>query len=282
MRISESKYFSWHGLCLLLQGITRSLGGRDMQRVEVATGQARMASGSSSDQHNRRALRAATSRARAARRTSPSHLPKPSGTSRPGKREKFPPCRASRSWDFPLVRMESEEEKLLLSLSSAIWPTAGEGSAWRPGCSLQACIPAKLAINLCCWHANQVLLWCLYLFRLCVPALDPAFAFSHTVPAGKWHQRVCRERTLHAKMSISLFSDGGGLKRRICSPFPLPCKDLFVLCLSFVRALPFLSLNRVCFFRIFFLWKQYLCAFLQSQMDVFRNSMKVCEERIYL
>lgn len=75
MRISESKCFSWHGLCLLLQGITRSLGGTDMLRVELPTGHARMASGTSSDQHNRRALRAATLRARAAR-SSPSHLQK--------------------------------------------------------------------------------------------------------------------------------------------------------------------------------------------------------------
>lgn len=49
MRISESKCFSWHGLCLLLQGITRSPGGMDMQRVEVPIGQARLAPGTSSD-----------------------------------------------------------------------------------------------------------------------------------------------------------------------------------------------------------------------------------------
>lgn len=72
-------------------------------------------------------------------------------------------------------------------LSSAVWPIAGEGPAWRSGCSLQACIPAKSAINLCCWHANQVLLHCLYSFCLCVPALDPAFALSPAVTAQSWH-----------------------------------------------------------------------------------------------
>lgn len=174
MRISESKCFSWHGLCLPLQGITRSLGGRDMQRVEVPTGQARMASGTSSDQHNRRALRAEPGQPGPLL-----HICKSTATLLGQEKGR------NRSWDLPLVRVESEEEKMLLSLSSAIWPIAGEGSAWRPGCSLQARIPAKLAINLCCWHANQVLLWCLYLFRLCVPALDPAFAFSPTVSAER-------------------------------------------------------------------------------------------------
>lgn len=110
MRISESKCFSWHGLCLLLQSITRSLGGRDVQGVEVPAGQARLASGTSPNQHSWRALRAATPRARAAR-SSPSHLQKHSDTSRPGKREKFPPYRASRNWDLPLGRMGSEEDK---------------------------------------------------------------------------------------------------------------------------------------------------------------------------
>lgn len=125
---------------------------RNLQRVEVPIGQAL---GTSSDQRNWRALRPAIPRARAAR-SSPSHLQKHSDTSRPGKREKFPPCRARRSWDLPFVRVGSEEEKELLS--SVTWPIAGEGSAWRSGWSLQPCVPAKLAINLCCWHANHVLL----------------------------------------------------------------------------------------------------------------------------
>lgn len=110
MRISESKCFSWHGFCLLLQSITRFLGGRDVQGVEVPTGQARLASGTSSNQHNWRTLRAATPRARAAR-SSPSHLQKHSDISRTGKREKFPPCRARRSCDLPLGRVGQRKTK---------------------------------------------------------------------------------------------------------------------------------------------------------------------------
>lgn len=76
----------------------------------------RAGSGTSSSQHNWRALGAATTRARAAR-PSDSHLQKYSDTSRTGKREKFPPCRASRSWDLPLGRVGPEEEKKAFEFS---------------------------------------------------------------------------------------------------------------------------------------------------------------------
>lgn len=79
-------------------------------------------------------------------------------------------------------------------------------------------------------------------------------------------------------MSIFLFSDGGGLKGRICSPFPLSFKGLFVLCLSFT----FSPTQQRMFLWDFSLWKQYLCVFLQSHTALLRNSKKFCEGRIYL
>lgn len=144
MRISESKCFLWHGLCLLPQGTTRSLGKRDcryccrgdMRRAEVhraaaAVGQDKPASGTSTDRHNWRAPRAALPGSRAAR-SLPPHLQKHGDSSRPGIREEFPPSRASRTWDCLLVRVGWEAEKMLLRLSSAI-----SAHCWR-GLGLKA------------------------------------------------------------------------------------------------------------------------------------------------
>lgn len=99
------------------------------------------------------------------------HICKSTVTSRLGIREEFPPSRASgsgvrgrkkRFWDWvQLYRL-----------------TAGDGSAWRPSCTVQACVPAELAIDYCCCHADQMLLWLHLLIPFVCACSEPCLCFQ--------------------------------------------------------------------------------------------------------
>lgn len=142
---------------------------RNLQRVEVPIGQAL---GTSSDQRNWRALRPAIPRARAAR-SSPSHLQKHSDTSRPGKREKFPPCRAGISplWEWGQRKKKNFWVQLLDPLLERA-QLEGQADPFSPA-FLQSwpLIYAADMQTMCCYSAFTYsacvcLLWTLHLFSV--------------------------------------------------------------------------------------------------------------------
>lgn len=203
MRISERKRFLWQGLCLLPQGTTRSLGTQDchrggytqraeMHRAASAVGQGKPASGSSTGQHNRagggvceqgggtKGCPAWNQGSQVLTSTFVEH----NDFSRPGIRV-IPTLRSMQHLGSPASESGvGGRKKYFWDWVQLYQLIAGEGSTWRPGCSVQAsCVPAKLAINYWCCHANQVLLRPICLFHLCEPALSHAFAFRSAATA---------------------------------------------------------------------------------------------------
>lgn len=199
MRISESKRFLWHGLCLLPQGTMRSLGkrdcccchGRDMRRVELlhttaAVGQGKPASSTSTNWHNSGVARAAPPGTRAAR-SSPPHLQRHSDSFRLGIREEFPPSRASRTWNHLLARVgwggRKNAFEIEFSYTSSLLERAqleGQADVFRPAFLQNWPLITAAAMQTGCCYG------CICLLHSYVPALNPAFAFRSAVTAQRW------------------------------------------------------------------------------------------------
>lgn len=112
-----------------------------------------------------------------------------------------------------------------------------------------------------------------------MPALDPASVFSPAVTAQRWHTKDYVEKVPYmprCQFPHSVMLEVWKEK------FVLNFHFLLKVCFCFVWALSFLKLNRVYFFRIYFLWKQYLCVFWQPQTTLFWNRMKLWREAISL
>lgn len=278
MRISESKCFSWHGLCLPLQGITRSLGGRDMQRVEVPTGQARMASGTSSDQHNRRALRAEPGQPGPLL-----HVCKSTVTllGREKGRNSHPAGQAGAGIS-PLWEWSQRKKKCFwvwVQLFDPLLERAqleGQAVPFRPA-FLQNW-PLIYAADMqfrCCYGAFT------YSAYVCLLSTLHLLSVLQSLQKDSSKEYVEKVPWMpQCPFSCSVIVDAGK------EGFVLHFHFLVKICLCFVQALFELTFSltyhSMFLWDFFFLWKQYLCTFLQSQTFVFRNSMKVCQGRIYL
>lgn len=137
------------------------------------------------------------------------------------------PLFPSRIWDCLLVRAKQGLSEGLLWWVQLYWLIAREGSARQLFCSVLH--PLKLAFNYCCCHSDQVLL-CLYLLiALCVPALNPAFAFRsavlHRDDSKEYEEKATTCHLVHLPAQWWLRFEW----KIFFSPFPLPFKDLFDL-----------------------------------------------------
>lgn len=133
----------------------------------------------------------------------------------------------SRIWDCLLVRAKQGLSEGLLWWVQLYWLIAREGSARQLFCS--GLHPLKLAFNYCCCHSDQVLL-CLYLLiPLCVPALNPAFAFRsavlHRDDSKEYEEKATTCHLVHLPAQWWLRFEW----KIFFSPFPLPFKGLFDL-----------------------------------------------------
>lgn len=174
MRISESKSFLWHRLCLLPQGTTRQMGlSLLLQRGHVEGGGAPWGRASQPW-----ATAPTSTTATRAARSSPPSLQKHGDSSRLGTGEEFPPSRESRTQECLLVRVAKGKEKCFCDWVQLYQLFAGAGLAWRPGCSVQACVPAKLAINYRFCHADPMLLWLHLLIPLTCACSEPCLCFQ--------------------------------------------------------------------------------------------------------
>lgn len=116
MRISESKCFLWHRLCLLPQGTTRQMGLLLLlQRGHVEGGGVLQGRASQP-----RAPAPTSTTATGAARSSPASRQKHGDSSRLGTGEEFPPSNESRIREYLLARVAWGKGKMLLQLSSAI------------------------------------------------------------------------------------------------------------------------------------------------------------------
>lgn len=167
--------------------------------------------------------------ARAAR-SQPLHLQKHSGSFRLGTREDFLSWKEDLSkQDLGLPSSEGKAEAVGRSsvMSSAVLTHCSR--QFSPTAVLFRPASLKIAFNYCCCHSDQVLL-CLYLLiPLCVPALNPAFAFRsavlHRDDSKEYEEKATTCHLVHLPAQWWLRFEW----KIFFSPFPLPFKDLFVL-----------------------------------------------------
>lgn len=180
MRISWSECLAWHGLWLLPQGTGRSLGKedlllcrRDMGRMEVPH--------TTAGQPQAPALTGTM-------RSQGSQIPASASAKaqwlfQAGNKRRFPLLEREdlSKQDLGLPSSEGKAEAVGRSsvMSSAVLTHCSR--QFSPTAVLFRPASLKIAFNYCCCHSDQVLL-CLYLLiPLCVPALNPAFAFRSAV-----------------------------------------------------------------------------------------------------
>lgn len=182
MRISESKCFLWHRLCLLPQGTTRQMGlSLLLQRGHVEGG------GTPWGRASQPWATAPTSTtATRAARSFPPRLQKHGDSSRLGTGEEFPPSRESRTQECLLVRVAKGKEKCfaiefsyISSLLERAW-LEGQAVLFRPVFLQSWLLITASAMQIPCCYG------CICLFHSHVPALNPAFAFGSAVTAHTW------------------------------------------------------------------------------------------------
>lgn len=194
MRISESKCFLRHGLCLLPQGAMRSLGkqdgcycshychGGDTQRVEVhctatTVGQDKPASGTSTNWHNwddSSQVLAST-------------FVKAWWLSQAGNKREIPTLQSKQDLGLPASgsgvggRKKAFEIEFssISSLLERAWLEV-QAVLFRPAFLQSWPLITTAAMQTRCCYG------CISLFCSCVPALNPAFAFRSAVTAQRW------------------------------------------------------------------------------------------------